>query len=174
MPGEELSGALADERDADAVDEALEAVLFARSDFVEEILGGLFGHALEIGDGFEIETVNIGVVFHQILFDELVDDFFAEAVDVHGVAAGKMKERFSSASGAGNIDTAISDFAFGAVHARAADWAFVGHLELLFFGAVLDDLEDVRNYFASALDENRIAGVDVEALDFVHIVEGGF
>ena len=48
--GEELSGALADERDADAVDEALEAVLFARGDFIEEILGGFFGHALEIRD----------------------------------------------------------------------------------------------------------------------------
>src|SRR4029077_19861974 len=101
-------------------------------------------------------------------------DFFAEAVDIHGVAAGKMKERFPSASGAGNIDAAIGDFTFSAVNASAADRTFVRHLELFFFGAVLYDLEDVRNYFASALDENRIAGVDVEASDFIHIVEGGF
>src|SRR5580700_7981020 len=123
MPGEKLGGTLADERDADAVDEALEAVLLARGDFVEEILGGFFGHALEIGERLEIELVDIGVVLNEILFDELVDDFFAEAVDIHGVAAGKMKERFPSASGTGNIDAAIGDFAFGAMDARAADRA---------------------------------------------------
>src|SRR4029077_20748112 len=69
---------------------------------------------------------------------------------------------------------AISYFAFGAVDARAAGWAFVRHLELLFFGAVLDNFQNVRNYFPGALDENGIAGVNVEAFDFVHIVEGGF
>ena len=173
MTGEELGGALADEWDADAVDQALEAVLFAGGDFIEEILGGFFGHAIEIGDGLEIEPVNIGVILHQIFFDELVDDFFAEAVDIHGVAAGKMKQRFPSASGTGNIHAAISDFAFCAVDARAADRAFVRHLELLFFGAVLDDFQNVRNYFAGALDENGVAGVDIEAFDFVHIVESG-
>src|ERR1700722_1645859 len=85
-----------------------------------------------------------------------------------------MKERFPSARGTGNIDAAIGDFTFRAVDASAADRTFVRHLELFFFGAMLDDLEHVRNYFASALDENRIAGVNVEAFDFVHIVEGGF
>ena len=39
---------------------------------------------------------------------------------------------------------------------------------------MLHDFQNVRNYFAGALDENRIAGVDVEALDFVHIVQSGF
>src|ERR1700758_3443251 len=113
MAGEKLGGTLADERDTDAVDEALEAVLFAGGDFVEEILGGFFGHAIEIGNGFEVEPVNIGVIFYQIVFDELVDDFFAEAVDIHGVAAGKMKERFPSAGGTRNVHAAIGDFAFG-------------------------------------------------------------
>src|ERR1700740_1394351 len=85
-----------------------------------------------------------------------------------------MKKRFPSASGTGHVDAAIGYFAFGAVDARAANRAFVRHLELLFFCSMLDDLEHVRNYFASALDENRIAGVDVEAFDFVHIVQSGF
>ena len=174
MPSEELGGTLADERYADSVDQAFEAVLFAGGDFVKKILGGFFGHAIEIGDGFEIEPVDIGVVLYEISLDELVDDFFAEAVDIHGMAAGKMKERFPSASRTGNIDAAIGDFTFSAVDASAADRTFVRHLELLFFSAVLDDLEHVRNHFTSAFDENRIAGVDVEAFDFIHIVEGGF
>src|ERR1700757_627483 len=173
MAGEKLGGTLADERDADAVDEALEAVLFAGGDFIEQILGGFFGHAIEIGERLEIELIDIGVVFYQVFLDELVDDFFAEAVDVHGVATGKMKKRFPSASATGNVDAAIGYFAFGAVDARAANRAFVRHLELLFFCSMLDDLEHVRNYFASALDENRIAGVDIEAFDFVHVMEGG-
>src|ERR1700746_2473346 len=170
MAGEELGRALANERYADSVDEALEAVLFARGDFIEEILSGFFGHALEVGDRFEIELVDIGIIFHKIFLDELVDDFFAEAVDVHRMPPGKVKERFPPAGRAGNVHTAIGYFAFRAMDARAADRALVRHLELLFFSAVLDDLEHVRNYFASALDENRITGVDVEALDFIHIV----
>ena len=85
-----------------------------------------------------------------------------------------MKERFTSSVRAGDIDAAIGYFAFGAMDARAAGWAFVWHLELLFFGAVLDDFQNVRNYFTGTLDENRIAGVDIEAFDFVHVVEGGF
>ncbi len=173
MRGEKLRGALADEANADAVDQALEAVLFAGGDFVEQILRGFFGHALEIGERFEIELVEIGEILHQILFDELVDDFFAEAVDIHGVAAGKMQERFPSARRTGNIDAAIGDFAFGAVDARAAHRALVRHLELLFFRAVLHDFQDVRNHFTGALDEHRIARVNVEAFDFVHIVQRG-
>src|ERR1700757_4347690 len=156
MAGEKLGGTLADERDADAVDEALEAALFAGGDFIEQILGGFFGHALEIGERLEIELVDIGVVSYQVFLDELVDDFFTEAVDVHGVAAGKMKKRFPSASWAGNVDAAISYFAFGAMDARAANRAFVRHLELLFFCSMFDDLEDVRDYFPGSLNENRI------------------
>ena len=40
-----------------------------------------------------MSSLDIGVVLYEILLDELIDDFFAEAVDIHGVAAGKMKER---------------------------------------------------------------------------------
>ena len=38
---------------------------------------------------------------------------------------------------------------------------------------MLHDFQDMRNYFSGPLDENRIAGVNVEAFDFVHIVESG-
>src|SRR5580700_2186245 len=173
MPGEELGRTFTDERNADSIDQAFEAVLFAGGDFVDEILGGFFGHAIEIGERFEIEPVNIGVVFHEIFFDELIDNFFAEAINVHGVAACEVNERFPSARWAGNIDAAIGYFTFGAMDARAADRALVRHLELLFFGAVLDDLQHMRDYFTGALDKNCVASVDVEAFDFVHIVESG-
>jgi hypothetical protein len=72
-----------------------------------------------------------------------------------------------------NIHATIGDFAFGAVDARATDRAFIWHLEL-FSGAVLDEFQNVRNYFCRRADENGVAGVDIEALDFVHIVESDF
>ena len=69
MRGEQLSRALADERDADGVNEAVEAVLLAGGNFIEQILRGFFGHALETGERFEIEPVEIGKVLHQFLLD---------------------------------------------------------------------------------------------------------
>ena len=146
----------------------------AAGDFVQEILRGFFAHAFEIFQSFQVELVKVGEIFHQIFFQELVHDFFAEAVNVHGVAAGKVQQRFPFARGAGDVDAAIGDFAFGAVDFGAADGAFIRHFEFFFFFAVLHHFQDVRDYFAGALDEHGVAGVDAEALDFVHIVQSGF
>src|SRR5208282_2811196 len=116
----------------------------------------------------------VGEILDEILFDQLVDDLVTETVDIHGVAPGKMQNRFAAARGTGNIDAAVGDFALGAVNARAAYGAVRGHLERLFFGAVLHYLQHVRDYFAGALDEDRITRVNIEPLDLVHVVQRGF
>src|SRR6202522_3057523 len=85
-----------------------------------------------------------------------------------------MEQRFAGARGTGNVDAAVSSFIFGVMHVHAADWAFVGHLKFSFFGSVLHDFQHVRNYFAGAFDQNRVAGVDVEAANLVEIVQSGF
>ena len=126
------------------------------------------------GERIEIELVEIGDVFDQFLFEQLNDDLFAEAVDIHRVAAGKMQQRFAAARRARDIDAAIGDLLFVLVDARAANRALLRHFEFDFFRAVLHDAEDVRDDFACAFDEHRVARVDVEAADFVEIVERRF
>src|SRR5271170_703571 len=174
MFSEKLRGTFADEGHADGEDQASQGGFFAAGDFVYEILGGFFAHAVEIFQRFQVEFVEVGEIFHFILFEELVHDFFAQAVNVHGVAAGEVQQRFPFARGAGDVDAAISDFAFGVMHAHAADRAFFGHLEFFFFFAVLHNFQDVGDYFAGAFDEDCVSGVDAEALDFVHVVQSGF
>ncbi len=135
---------------------------------------GFFGHAVEIFQSLQIQFVKIGEILHQILFEQLVHDFFAQAVNIHGVAPGEVQQRFPFARGTGDIHAAVGHFAFGAVDAHAADGTFLRHLEFFFFLAVLHHFQHVRDHFAGALDQHRIAGVDAEALHFVHIVQRGF
>ena len=174
MFGEELRGAFAHEGHADGVDQAGQGVLLAAGDFVNEILRGFFGHAIEIFQRFQVEFVKVGEIFYQIFFEELVHDFFAEAVNVHGVAAGEVQQRFPFARGAGDVDAAVGDFAFGVMDLHAADGTFFRHLEFFFFFAVLHYFQDVRDYFAGAFDQHCVSSVDAQALDFVHVVQGGF
>ena len=90
------------------------------------------------------------------------------------MAAGEVEQRFPFARGAGDVDAAVGDFAFGVVDPHAADRTFFRHLEFFFFFAVLHYFQDVRDYFAGAFDQDCVAGVDAEPLDFVHIVQSGF
>ena len=62
MAGKKLRGAFANEGHADGVDQAREAGFFAGGDFVEQILRGFFGHAVEIGECFKIQAVEVGVI----------------------------------------------------------------------------------------------------------------
>ena len=63
------------------------------------------------------------------MIDELIDDLVAEAIDVHGVAAGKMQEGFLALGRAGGVDATIGDFVFDAVNGAAALRAILGHAE---------------------------------------------
>ena len=85
-----------------------------------------------------------------------------------------MQERFAGARGAGDVDAAVGGFAFDVMDVHATHRTFVRHFEFFFFGAVLHDFQDVRDHFAGALDQDRIAGVNVEAAHFIEIVQRGF
>src|ERR1700722_12082328 len=174
MSGEKLRGAFADKRHANGVDQASESGFLAGGDFVEKILGGLFGHAIEIGEGFEIQAVKVGEILDQFFLEKLNDDLIAEAVNIHGVAAGKMEQRFPGARGTRNVDATVGRFALGVMHAHPANRTLVRHLEFFFFRAVLHDFQNVGDDFSGAFDEDGIAGVDIEAADFVEIVQRGF
>ena len=49
MLGEELAGAFANEENAEGIDQAGQRIFLAGIDFVDQILRGFFGHAIESG-----------------------------------------------------------------------------------------------------------------------------
>ncbi len=73
--------------------------------------------------------------------------------------------------GTRRVDAAVSDFIFRLVNPAAAFRALFRHVERFFFLAMLHHLEHVRNHFAGALDEHGVAFVNIQPLDFVHVVQ---
>src|SRR6266576_3008639 len=84
-----------------------------------------------------------------------------------------MQQRFFALRGAGGVYAAVGDFAFGAMDGAAALGTIFWHAEGLAVGTFLGDFEDVRDHFAGALDEDGVADLQAEAIDFVHVVQGG-
>src|SRR5947209_11982902 len=84
-----------------------------------------------------------------------------------------MQQGFLAFGGAGSVYAAVGDFAFGAMDGAAALGTIFWHAEGLAVGALLGDFEDVRDHFAGALDEDGVADLQAEAIDFVHVVQGG-
>ncbi len=58
--------------------------MFAALDGVDDILGGLFGEALQ-GDEVPLrQVVEVADILHQPGVHQLQDDLFPQAVDIHG------------------------------------------------------------------------------------------
>ena len=54
-----------------------------------EVLGRLLREALEVGQGVDVEPVEIGEVAHEPAVHELADDHLAQVLDVHGPARAR-------------------------------------------------------------------------------------
>src|SRR6267154_6768955 len=84
-----------------------------------------------------------------------------------------MQQGFFALGRAGGVDAAVGYFAFGAMDGAAAFGTIFWHAEGLAIGAFFGDFEYVRDYFAGALDEDGVADLQAEAIDFVHVVQRG-
>ena len=87
---ESFGDAGADVQDAESVKHAPHVTRFAGFDAVEEIAGGFFAHAFEIGEVVQLESIEVGNVLHQSVLDQLGDQHFAAALDVHRAAGAPM------------------------------------------------------------------------------------
>ena len=121
------------------------------------------------------QAVEIGDVFDQAAVDQLIDEFFAQAFDVHGAAGAKEFQTLFELCRAGDADAAVSGFAFFPKDRRTAYRAVVRHDEapLLAVALFRQDLHNVGNHVAGALDDDGVADADVFAFDFVHVVQRG-
>ena len=90
--GQQVGHAIADMLDRQARQQAAQAALFAGGDAVEQVLGRLLAHAFQFEELLQCQAVQIGNAVDQAAIDELIDDFVAQPLDVHGIAAGKGAE----------------------------------------------------------------------------------
>ena len=127
MGGEVARGGDADVGDAEAVEQAPERAGAAFFDRGEEVGGAFLAHAVERGEGGAVERVEIGNFFEEAGVDELVDEGFAEALDVHGVFGGEVADAAAELGRAGGTGAFPSDAFF--MHGAAAGGAVRGHAE---------------------------------------------
>src|SRR5262249_17443857 len=81
--------AFADALDAESGEESGQSPTFAGLDAGKQILRFFLAHALQRQQLLLVQAVNVRNRRHQFAFDQLLSQFFAEAVDLHAAALGK-------------------------------------------------------------------------------------
>ena len=105
---------------------------------------------------------------------QLVGQRLAQALDVHGAAAGEVREQAEDLGRAGAVGAvASSPRPRGRTTGVAADRALGRHLEDLLLARALAQHrpDDLRDDLAGALDDHGVADADVLAPDVVLVVQ---
>src|SRR5438477_996759 len=122
MPGEVAGRRLAHLANAQGVDETGECGLLAFVDRGNDVGGGFVRHALKGRECCYVEPVDVGRRVHQPRIDELINQFFAEALDVDRAAACEMEQRLLALRRAEEPTGAARNGFVGQAHdCRAAD-----------------------------------------------------
>ena len=133
----------------------------------------LLGEPLELGERLGGERVEVGEVLHHAPVHELADHDLAEVLDVHGPPRAEVKEALLELGRAGGVGAAPDGFALGAEGVGAADRAHRRHAKRLGVGRALgeDDLDEIGDDVARALDQDRVADAHVLLPDLVLVVQ---
>ena len=130
---------------------------------------------VERGDVFDAQLVEIAHVAHEPGFEHLVDDFLAQAVDIHAAAAYPVQQALLGLRGAIHRHTAIGDLAFVIHHGAAACGAVRGHIPLngasgAFFQHGANNL---GNHVAGFMHHDGVAHAHVLAANLVDVMQRG-
>src|SRR6516165_7590763 len=132
VTSEEPGGRLADLRDAERVDEALERDPPTLVDCRLQIAGTEIAPALALGDDVGIESEDVTRLLDQPILPEGGDVLFTEALDVKAVARDKMPEALDGLRGADQPAGATTCHLTRLAHREAAaNRAVVGEFERL-------------------------------------------
>ncbi len=174
MLGQQLGGALADEADAQAEKHAVERGGAGFRDLREQGVGGFLADAFEPEQLRLGQRVDVGHGVDELVLEQLGDQGFAEAFDVHDAARGEVKQRARDPGRAGGIDAAVVGFALGALDLGTADRAAIGKGEEAgAAGLVGENGDDLGDDVAAALHTDGVADEQAERGDLVGVVEGG-
>jgi hypothetical protein len=165
---------LPDLADAQREDEAGERRLLALFDGVDHVGRGLVGHPLEARQPGGFELVDVGRRVHDAAVDDLVDQLFAEAFDIHRAASGEMQQRLLALRRTEQAARAPRDrFVGQPLDRRAAFGALRRQDELP--GARLararHDANDFGDHVAGAPHDDRVADAHILAPHFVLVVQ---
>ncbi len=121
----------------------------------------------------------------QPLVDQLLDDFVAQTVDIHGAARDEVDDRLLELSLAGQaphtaVDRALADRftalaaldQLGALHGRTAHRALLWHMHGAGIGRATfgDHAENLRDYVTGAAHDHRVTDHHTQAGHFIHVV----
>jgi hypothetical protein len=125
VTGQQRGGAVPDQPDGHADDEAPQLAPLAGLDAGEEVVRGLLGHPLERDQLFPPvpQEVEIGEVLDHAFLEELVDEHLAEPFDVHRFAPGEVLETLFHLGWAGQVRAPPVDLALRLRHRRPTDGA---------------------------------------------------
>ena len=166
-------GFFSDVADAEGVDEARQIVRFAAIDLRHELLCRFSAHAIETGERLAGQAVHVGIIADEPAFDELLDQRFAEALDVHRRAGREMQQALPQLRGARLVHAPPDHFFVRAVECRSAHGTRRRHHPRYGTGRAQaqNRCDDLRNDIAAFLDDDGIAFADVAASDFLLIVQ---
>ena len=145
MLGQELRRALADHANSEAVDDALERQLLRIFNLVENVLRRLVGEALQTQQILLGEVVDVSDVLDQAAIDELHDQRFAHAVNIHHTARREVQNRAEQFRGTVCIDAAVVDFALSAHDFRPTHGALLGHFDISVAARMILIVDDLRD-----------------------------
>ena len=188
-----LGGALTDVLDAETEQEALQRGPAAAVDGLDQVLGplgrdlarfhrlgrgaiALVDAPLHLQQVVQRQLVQVGHVLHEAQVAEILDETFAQALDVHRPARGEVDDRLLALRRAGQLAAAAPHrLAFLADDLRAADRALGRHLPR--HGAVRAPFghhaDDLRDHVAGAAHDHRVAVAHVQPCHLVGVVQGG-
>src|SRR5947209_14988689 len=157
MPGEQPCGRLADLRNAESIDKALERNSPALIDRGHQVARAEFAPAFALGDHLGVEAEDVARLADQPVLPEGGDVLLAEPLDVEAMARHKVPEPLDGLRGADQPASAAPRNLAGLAHREAAaDRAVVGEsvgLRLL-RAAIEHDRDDLRDHVAGALNDN--------------------
>ena len=174
MPGQHGGGLLPHLTDAQAVDQLAEVIGFGFFNGPDQILRRLRPHAVQLGHILRMKVIEIRHIDDEAVFHQLSHHRRAEALNVHGVPAGKVGDVPLKLGGTLRAGAAEGRAVLVPDHRRAADRA---HLRQ---GVGLRPLralrqihgQNLRDDLSRLLHQHRISDADVLFRDEILIVEG--
>src|SRR6187401_2757092 len=109
---------LADVANPEGKQESFQGRLLTLVDGLHQLRGTLVTHARECGELFGSQVIQIGETLDEAGLGELIDDLRTEALDVHGLARGKVREPLLELSGTSEPSATRDGLALGPVNLR--------------------------------------------------------
>ena len=193
--GDDLAHTLAHVADAQGKQHATERLALGLVELGDDFLGRLEAHRdgvalldaffavgagigaarVQSGDVIDRELVEIRDIVDQASGDHLVDDFVAQAVDVHAATARPVEQALLELCRAVDGHAAVGNLAVLVDHGATAHGADLGHLPVNAVGRALvkHRTHDLGDHVARLVHDDGIALAHVFATDLVDVVQRG-